>query len=227
MASCGLWRAAHEQRSPSLMKHSRSQFSALLQRYQFEKQRSRNSHALLIAALMVLVSHGYKAGRDWRDKLYLMNYTFLLTREYRIFFNWCHTRCPCFKIVIASSSFIIWKWNGGCPKGLWLSDLRTSNGERKRARWDVRKIGRWRSFSFRTRLAALDFSLAHFFLFCLRSKRSQASEELLSYSGHANTIRALLSLKRLLPGACVSVSVVLGSNPQALWVEKINRVLKS
>jgi len=51
MVSCGLWPAAHEQRSPSLMQHSRSQFSALLQRYQFEKQRSRNSHALLIAAL--------------------------------------------------------------------------------------------------------------------------------------------------------------------------------
>ena len=65
-----------------------------------------------------------------------------------------------------------------------------------------------------------------FFLFCLRSKRSEASEELLScslpseellsYSGYTNTIRALRSLKRLLPGACVSVSVVLGSNPQAL-----------
>ena len=141
-----------------------------------------------------------------------MNSTFLFTREYHILFIWCHTRCPCFKNVIASSSFIIWKRNGGCPKGLWLSDLRPSNGERKRARWDVRKRGHWRSFSFRTRRAALDFSLAHFFFrFCLRSKRSQPSEELLScsrpseellsYSGRANTITALRSLKRLSPGA--------------------------
>ena len=90
------------------------------------------------------------------DELYILAHA-----QVSYFFNWCHTRCPCFKNAIASSSFIIWKWNGGCPKGLWLSDLRTSNGERKRARWDVRKIGHWRSFSFLTRLA--DFSLAHFF----------------------------------------------------------------
>ena len=74
-----------------------------------------------------------------------------------------------------------------------------------------------------------------FFRFCLRSKRSQPSEELLScsrpseellsYSGRANTITALRSLKRLSPGA-ISLHARRTKNKRTLvvWMKRTSNI---